>query len=91
VDTWTARTDILFHRAGAIWLMVDPVTDKVHSLNPAAFWVWHHCDGRTSPEQLGTWLAEDAGIPIAQALADVCVGLEDLARKNLILLGESNA
>ena len=85
---WTARTDLLFHRAGATWLVVDPVTDQVHSLNPAAFWLWHHCDGRAADRQLGQWLAEDAGIPLAQALADVARGLDDLRQKDLILPGE---
>jgi hypothetical protein len=85
-----ARTDLLFHRAGAIWLFVDPVTDQVHSLNPAAFWLWYHCDGQATDEELGHWLAEDAGIPFAQALADVSRGLEDLRQKSLLVLSESH-
>jgi hypothetical protein len=80
-----ARTDLLFHRAGLIWLFVDPVTDQVHSLNPAAFWLWYHCDGHTSDDQLGQWLAEDAGISLEQALADTRRGLEDLRVKGLLV------
>jgi hypothetical protein len=80
-----ARTDLLFHRAGASWLFVDPVTDQVHSLNTAAFWLWYHCDGRATEDQLGGWLAEEAGIPLDQARGDVAHGLDDLARKNLVI------
>lgn len=89
--SWVARTDLLFHRAGAIWLFVDPITDQVHSLNPAAFWLWHHCDGQTSDQQLAHWLAEDAGIPLAQASADVTQGLDVLRQKGLIVPGEGHA
>jgi len=90
MGAWAARTDLLFHRAGAIWLFVDPVTDQVHSLNPAAFWLWYHCDGQATEDQLGHWLAEDAGIPFAQARADVTHGLQDLVQKNLLLRGDGH-
>jgi len=80
-----ARTEILFHRAGTVWLFVDPVTDQVHSLNGSAFWLWYHCDGHATENDLGRWLADDAGIPLALALEDVARGLDDLRHKNLLV------
>jgi hypothetical protein len=85
LSRWAARTDLLFHRAGDVWLFVDPVTDQVHRLNTSAFWLWYHCDGDATPAQLSLWLSEDAGIPAEQAVGDVARGLEELCQKNLLV------
>jgi len=80
----------LFHRAGAIWLIIDPVTDQVNSLNQAAFWLWYHCDGVATEQQLAQWLAKDAEIPFGQALSDVVRGVEVLHEKGLVIRGEGH-
>jgi hypothetical protein len=85
VSSWVARTDLLFHRAGVSWLLIDPVTDQVHSLNASAFWLWYHCDGQATDDLLGRWLAEDAGIPLDQARGDVARGLDELRRQDLLV------
>ena len=85
MSSWMARTELLSHRAGEFWLIVDPVTDRVHSLNPSAFWIWYHCDGRAGADDLARWLSEDAGIALAAAAADVSRGLEELHRENLVV------
>jgi hypothetical protein len=48
--------------AGELMLM-DLKTKKASCLNPAAAFVWRHCDGRTSIEELAQLLAEETGAP----------------------------
>jgi len=78
------RLDLLFHRAGDQWIVVDPVDDASHTLNPAAYWILHHCDGRTPRATLAEGLAELAGIPVAQAGADIDAALEHFTALGLL-------
>lgn len=79
-----ARTDLLLHRAGDTWIMVDPKNDRVHTLNPSAFWIWHHCDGAGSVKQLALWLSDDTSVPLERAERDVTTGLRELRARRLV-------
>ena len=48
--------------AGELMLM-DLNTKKASCLNPAAAFVWKHCDGKTSIEELAQLLAEETAAP----------------------------
>jgi hypothetical protein len=75
------RLDLLLRRAGDVWVVIDPLDDRSLTLNPSAYWVLHHCEGRTDPQILAEELAQASGIPPARALDDVhaCIaGFKDL-------------
>jgi hypothetical protein len=78
------RLDLLFHRAGDAWVVVDPVTDASHTLNPSAYWILHHTDGVTPPETLAQHLAAMAGIPLEQARADIEAALANFLELGLL-------
>jgi hypothetical protein len=66
-----ARRDLLLRRAGDVWLVIDPEDDRSLTLNPSAYWVLHHCDGRTDPRFLAAELSAASGISTQQAEQDV--------------------
>lgn len=81
---WRARADLLPHRAGDDWLLVDPRDDRVHSLNATAFWIWRMCDGVVSEQQLAQRLAEETRAAVDVIAASVRRALESLASRALI-------
>lgn len=63
-------------------LVYDPRTGQAHCLAPAAGYVYEHCDGQTSLEELAAGLAQQ-GKPDPRALAEEC--LRQLQQKGLLL------
>src|SRR5579871_6759089 len=63
-------------------LLYDQDRHKAHCLNLIASAVWHHCDGRTSVEELARIVAEETGTAPATAL--VRLALEQLGRRHLL-------
>ena len=52
-------------------VLFDPRTNKLHSLNPTACFVWQHCDGITSVDMLATLLGRSFAVSSDQAEADL--------------------
>jgi hypothetical protein len=44
-------------------MILDRKTKKASCLNPAAAFVWRHCDGETSIEELARLLSQETGAP----------------------------
>src|ERR1700733_15841121 len=63
-------------------LVYDLEQHKAHSLNAAAAFVWRHCDGQTSIEELAGLLQADLGLPYSEEL--VRLALDQLARRHLL-------
>ena len=79
-----ARCELLIHRAGDVWVVVDPLTDNAHQLNPTAHWVLHQSDGATEADGLAAQLASLVGISEQQALVDVRLCLAQLESLGLL-------
>ena len=63
-------------------LVYDLERDRAHCLNRAAALVWRHCDGRTTPRDLGRLLESEVGLPNDEAV--VHLALERLAKAHLL-------
>ncbi len=62
---------------------------KVHALNPTAVFVWQHCDGQHSKEDLTELVVQQFNLEPAQAEAVVELSLDRLAR-SFLLEGKAN-
>jgi hypothetical protein len=69
------------HRERVIY---DTGNKKVHHLNPTMTWVWDHCDGSRTIDELIAALQRDTGCDDARAL--ITSGLKQLAEANRIEL-----
>jgi hypothetical protein len=67
------------HRERVIY---DTGNKKVHHLNPTMTWVWDHCDGSRTIDELIAALQRDTGCDDARAL--ITSGLKQLAEANLV-------
>lgn len=81
---WKARTDLLPHRAGEQWLLIDPRNDSVHALNASAFWIWRSCDGVLSEQDLAERVADEIQQPVNTVVGGVHDTLASLKSLGLI-------
>lgn len=63
-------------------LVYDLKSHKAHCLNPAAAFVWRHCDGKTGVEALAEMLAESTGGDVGEEL--VWLALDQLGSLGLL-------
>lgn len=78
-----ARTDGLVVRELPDELLVyDNGTHKAHCLNATAAAVWRHCDGETSPSEIGFRLAKEFSTPVDEDV--VWLALDQLSSLDLL-------
>ena len=63
-------------------VIYDNRNKKVHHLNPTMSWVWSHCDGSRTIDELIAALQSDTGCDDARGL--ITSGLKQLAEANLL-------
>ena len=63
-------------------VIYDNRNNKVHHLNPTMSWVWSHCDGSRTIDELIAALHSDTGCDDARGL--IGSGLKQLAEANLL-------
>ena len=63
-------------------LVYDLERHEAHCLNETAAAVWHHCDGETSPSEIGFRLARQFATPVDEDV--VWLALEDLGKLQLL-------
>lgn len=63
-------------------LVYDLDSHKAHCLNTTAAAVWRHCDGETSPSEIGFRLAKEFGTPVDEDL--VWLALDQLSSLRLL-------
>ena len=66
-------------------VIYDNGNKKVHHLNPTMTWVWEHCDGSRTIDELVAALHSDTGCDDARGL--ITSGLKQLAEANLLERG----
>lgn len=65
-------------------VLFDPTTDRVHTLNASAAYVWNSCDGTRSLEEISRDLANVAGISVEKARSDVEAAMDQFQREKLL-------
>ena len=63
-------------------VIYDNGNKKVHPLNPTMTWIWDHCDGSRTIDELIATLHSDTGCDDARGL--ITSGLKQLAEANLL-------
>ena len=63
-------------------VIYDNGNKKVHHLNPTMTWIWDHCDGSRTIDELIAALQRDTGCDDARGL--ITSGLKQLAEANLL-------
>ena len=67
-------------------VLFDPHTNKLHSLNLTAAFLWELCDGENTKERLSEIFSRSFEIPAAQAKRDVTKVLLTMHHEDLIEL-----
>ena len=67
-------------------VLFDSHTNKLHSLNLTAAFIWEHCDGVNTKERLSEIFSQSFEIPAAQAKRDVTKVLLTMHYEDLIEL-----
>src|SRR5262245_3046878 len=67
-------------------IIYDPDNKKAHNLNSISSWIWHHCDGSTSVEQMVVEF--ERGFHREDSRQVILSGLEQLRTANLLLNAE---
>lgn len=52
------REDVVFRQLDDEWVLYDPGSNKLHTLNLTAALVWTHCDGTRTTDDLATAVGE---------------------------------
>jgi hypothetical protein len=73
---------LLVRQVGDDLIVYDQILHNAHSLNPAAAFLWRHCDGTTTPEELTERLGKELGQSVDERLT--WLALDDLARCRLL-------
>ncbi len=66
-------------------VLFDPQTNKIHSLNPTAFFLWEHCDGERTSDQLVTLVCRRFDVAADRAAIDVSRLLDTMNAQALIV------
>ncbi len=65
------RSDVIFRVVDGEVVILDRRHDTVHRLNATASFVWEHCDGNRTAEEIADLLAAEFPDARDQVLADV--------------------
>ena len=76
------QSDLLSEEMHGERVIYDNRNKKVHHLNPTMSWVWSHCDGSRTIDELIAALQSDTGCDDARGL--ITSGLKQLAEANLL-------
>jgi hypothetical protein len=60
---FSRRTDVLSRREGDKTLLFHQTTGRLCILNPTSTFLWEHCDGSTTPEQIAELLPQRFEMP----------------------------
>ena len=82
-DTPSARDDVLFRELDDGCVLYDPATEKVHSLNATAAFIWCLLDGERSLTDVAAELCRATGADEATVLRDVRRAADHLRRQGL--------
>ena len=76
------QSDVISEEIHGERVIYDNSNKKVHHLNPTMCWVWSHCDGSRTIDELIAALHSDTGCEDARGL--IASGLKQLAEANLL-------
>jgi len=77
--------NIVLKKLGKEILLYDPVTDKVHTLNPTASLIWSLCDGRHSLQEIKKAIQKNFSIKdTVKVEKDILNNLKELQKLGLL-------
>ena len=79
------RTNLTVHELDNEALVFDATTGDTHRLNDTALFIWRHCDGRRTPDDITKCLIETYDVTPAQAIEHVERLLSKLQDRGLIV------
>lgn len=79
------RGEVLCREVDDGFILYDPRTQKIHSLNASAAYVWDCLDGRQSLAEIAGSLGEFPGAGGRDLLKDVLDAVEGFRREGLLL------
>ena len=65
-------------------LLYDPSVDKSHRLNASATFIWQHCDGDHSPEEIARLLTEYYEVDYDSALHDAQKTIQKMVKQEIV-------
>lgn len=65
-------------------VVLDKVAGLIHQLNSTAGTIWKACDGKATIDNIAAQIAEQYGIDIKLARADVVTTLQQLEQQKLV-------
>lgn len=81
------RDYLITHEIEEEVLLYDPTVDLSHRLNVTATFIWQHCDGEHTPEQIAQLLTDNFEVDYDCALADTHAVLEEMAVEKKLIAG----
>lgn len=85
IDAQPARArqeDLVIQELPDEVLVYDLKKHKAHCLNQTAAFVWHHCDGRTTPTELALLMEKEFDKPITED--EIWLALRQLSKADLL-------
>jgi len=76
------HNDLLSEELEGQHVIYDATNQTVHGMNPTLSWVWSHCDGSRTVDDLIAAMQGETGLDDARSL--VTSGLKQLAEANLL-------
>ena len=83
------RTDLIAREVDGEALILDRAAGKVHQLNATAAFIWDHCDGASSMEEMVSWLASAYGVDSDVARRDAAKTVDALEKLGLLAEGDT--
>jgi hypothetical protein len=81
------KADLVVEELTSETVIYDTTSHRAHCLNKTASFIWQHCDGQTSVEELAKRLSECVGLPPDPEV--VRLGLRELSDRCLLVSGSS--
>ena len=66
-----ARQELQYRELDDGGVIYDPVTERIHTLNASAAYIWNCCDGSHTLQQIANELHQYANVPLEKAIDDV--------------------
>ncbi len=82
----TRRDDVVFRQLDDDWVIFDPTTDRLHSLNLSAALIWSHLTGEMDLEEIAAAVGATFDPPVSgdRMLGDVEVAVARFRAEGLL-------
>ena len=79
-----AREELQYRELDDGGVIYDTVTERIHSLNASAAYIWNCCDGSHTLQQIANELHQYANVPLERAIDDVQQTVAQFQKEGLL-------